>query len=464
VRLAELPRTTSFRLAMLFLLLFGTAALLLCGFLYWQTKDFLSDREDETLVTEQAAFDGMDASDLRELLAAHVVMDPHLQRLLTLFGPAGERVAGSPVGPPVLAQPSDQPFTFTQRRNGRPVYFRGLIRHLPDRHYLLVAHDMTSIRAFGNLVLESCLWGGLATVLLGLTGAAIAGADAIRRIEGVTRAIQRIVRGDLSGRLPTRGDSGDLDRLAQEINFMLAEIERLMLEVKGVCDNVAHDLRTPLTRLLAGLERARRSAGSAEDYAAAVDEGIEEIRSLLKTFAAVLRIAEVESGARRAGFAYLDLSEIGADVVEFYAPIAEQKGVALSQAGDAAVVMRGDPSLLFEAIGNLVDNALKFTPPGGRVELRTFANDGRRGIEVSDSGPGIPADQREAVLRRFYRTEQSRHTPGSGLGLALVAGVAGLHDMAIAITDANPGCRVALIGAPAAGKAEIDFMPARSGS
>jgi len=464
VRLAELPRTTSFRLAMLFLLLFGTAALLLCGFLYWQTKDFLSEREDETLVTEQAAFDGMDASDLRELLAAHVVMDPHLQRLLTLFGPAGERVAGSPVGPPVLAQPSDHPFTFTQQRNGRPVYFRGLIRHLPDRHYLLVAHDMTSIRAFGNLVLESCLWGGLATVLLGLTGAAIAGADAIRRIEGVTRAIQRIVRGDLSGRLPTRGDSGDLDRLAQEINFMLAEIERLMLEVKGVCDNVAHDLRTPLTRLLAGLERARRSAGSAEDYAAAVDEGIEEIRGLLKTFAAVLRIAEVESGARRAGFAYLDLSEIGADVVEFYAPIAEQKGVALSQAGDAAVVMRGDPSLLFEAIGNLVDNALKFTPPGGRVELRTFANDGGRGIEVSDSGPGIPADQREAVLRRFYRTEQSRHTPGSGLGLALVAGVAGLHDMAIAITDANPGCRVALIGAPAAGKAEIDFMPARSGS
>jgi signal transduction histidine kinase len=464
VRLAELPRTTSFRLAMLFLLLFGTAALLLCGFLYWQTKDFLSEREDETLVTEQAAFDGMDASDLRELLAAHVVMDPHLQRLLTLFGPAGERVAGSPVGPPVLAQPSDQPFTFTQRRNGRPAYFRGLIRHLPDRHYLLVAHDMTSIRAFGNLVLESGLWGGLATVLLGLTGAAIAGAGALRRIEGVTRAIQRIVRGDLSGRLPTRGDSGDLDRLAQEINFMLAEIERLMLEVKGVCDNVAHDLRTPLTRLLAGLERARRSAGSAEDYAAAVDEGIEEIRDLLKTFAAVLRIAEVESGARRAGFAYLDLSEIGADVVEFYAPIAEQKGVALSQAGDAAVVMRGDPSLLFEAIGNLVDNALKFTPPGGRVELRTFANYGRRGIEVSDSGPGIPADQREAVLRRFYRTEQSRHTPGSGLGLALVAGVAGLHDMAIAITDANPGCRVALIGAPAAGKAEIDFMPARSGS
>jgi signal transduction histidine kinase len=466
VRLAELRRTTSFRLAMLFLLLFGTAALLLCGLLYWQTKDFLAEREDKTLMTELAAFDGLDASELRELIMAHAVMDPRLQRPFDLFGPAGERVVGSPVGPPefqVLAQPANHPFTFALPHNGRPVYFRGLIRHLPDGQYLLVAEDLTSTRDFGNLLLECCLWGGLATVLLGLTGAAIAGVDALRRIEGVTRAIQRISRGDMSGRLPTRGDSGDLDRLAQEINFMLAEIERLMLEVKGVCDNVAHDLRTPLTRLLAGLERARRRAGSADDYAAAVDEGTQEIHGLLKTFAAVLRIAEVESGARRAGFADLDLSEIGADVVEFYVPIAEQKGVALSQACDAAIVMQGDPSLLFEAIGNLVDNALKFTPPGGRVEVRTFANVEGRGIVVSDNGPGIPADQREAVLRRFYRTEQSRSTPGSGLGLALVAGVAGLHGMTIAITDANPGCRIALSGAPA-GKAEIDFMLARSGS
>ncbi len=467
MRLSELHRTTSFRLATLFLLLFGTAALLLCGFVYWQTKDFLAQRADATLVTEQAAFDGLDASELRALLSAHAVMDPHMERPFALFGPDGDRVAGNPVGPPdfqVLAQPSDQPFTFTLQRNGRPVTFRGLIRRRPGRQYLLVAQDMTSIHAFRALLLESCLWGGLATVLLGLTGAALAGLDALRRIDGITRAVQRIVRGDLSGRLPTRGESGDLDLLAQEINFMLGEIERLMLEVKGVCDNVAHDLRTPLTRLLAGLERARRRAGSAEEYAAAVDEGIEEIRALLKTFAAMLRIAEVESGARRAGFTDLDLSEIAGDVVEFYAPIAEQKGIALSQECDAAVVMHGDPSLLFEAIANLVDNALKFTPPGGQVDVRTFANNDGSGIEVSDSGPGIPADQRQAVLRRFYRTEQSRHTPGSGLGLAMVTGVAGLHDMTIAITDANPGCRIALIGAPAASQSETDFKPARSGA
>ena len=228
---------------------------------------------------------------------------------------------------------------------------------------------------------------------------------------------------------------------------MLAEIERLMLEVKGVCDNVAHDLRTPLTRLLAGLERTRRRGGSAEDYAAAVDEAIQEIHSLLKTFAAMLRIAEVESGARRAGFTNLDLSQITSDVVEFYEPMAEQMGVTLLQACDSAVVMHGDPNLLFEAVGNLVDNALKFTPPGGQVGVRSFADDDSQGIEVTDTGPGIPFNQRENVLRRFYRTEDSRHTPGSGLGLALVAGVAGLHEMAVHISDADPGCRIALIGA-----------------
>jgi signal transduction histidine kinase len=326
-----------------------------------------------------------------------------------------------------------------------------------------VAQDMTGIRAFRALLLQSCLWGGLATVLVGFIGAAMAGADAVRRIDGVTRAMQRIIRGDLSGRLPTRGDTGDLDRLALQVNFMLGEIERLMSEVKGVCDNVAHDLRTPLTRLLGGLERVHRRPGSAEQYAAAIDEAIQDVRGVLKTFAAMLRIAEVESGARRAGFTSVDLSQITADVVEFYEPMAEAKGIMLSLACDAAVAMRGDPSLLFEAVGNLVDNALKFTPPGGRVNVRSFAAAGKIGVEVTDSGPGIPAEQREAVLRRFYRAEQSRHTPGSGLGLALVAGVAGLHGMMVEIGDANPGCRIALIAVPITGQIEIDFKQERSG-
>ena len=449
MRLADLHRTTSFRLAVLFLLLFGAAAALLCTFLYMQTRNYLDQRADAVLLEELAPFGGLDAAELHQLLAAHVAMDPHLHRPITLFGPAGEYLAGSQVGAQqfhVLAEPTSEPFTFTLQRDGRTVPFRGVARNYPDGRHLLVAQDMASARAFRSLLLESTFWGGLATIVLGLIGAVAAGAGAVRHIEGITRAVETIVRGDLSGRLPTHGHVRELDRLAHEINYMLGEIERLMLEVKGVCDNVAHDLRTPLTRLLAGLERVRRRAGSKNDYAAAVDEAIQEIRGLLKTFAAMLRIAEVESGARRAGFTALDLKQVTGDVVEFYEPMAEQKGVALTMADGAGAPMLGDPSLLFEALSNLVDNALKFTAPGGRIDVRVLADDGIQGIEISDTGPGIPADQRDAVLRRFYRAEQSRHTPGSGLGLALVAGVAGLHDMAVRIDDANPGCRIALVG------------------
>jgi signal transduction histidine kinase len=229
------------------------------------------------------------------------------------------------------------------------------------------------------------------------------------------------------------------------INDMLAELERLMQEVKGVCDNIAHDLRTPVTRLLAGLERTRRRAGSAEEYAAAIDDAVLETRSVLRTFATILRISEVESGARRAGFTNADLREVVADAVELYEPMAEEMGLSLVGASDATPVeMRGDPGLLFEAVGNLIDNALKFTPRGGRVTVRGFSTETTVGFEVLDTGPGIPPNERDAVLRRFYRAETSRQTPGSGLGLALVVAVARLHGMDVAIGDAAPGCLITI--------------------
>jgi signal transduction histidine kinase len=283
--------------------------------------------------------------------------------------------------------------------------------------------------------------GGAITVVLGLAGAAGVGAGAIRRIDAVTLAIERIVQGDLSSRLPTRGTSDDVDRLVRVVNGMLDEIERLMQEVKGTCDNIAHDLRTPLTRLLGGLERARRRAATADEYAAAVDEGIEETRGLLKTFTALLRISEVEDSVRRAGFVPVNLVEIAKDVVEFYEPYADEQNVTLTFRADidAAQPISGDPSLLFEAIGNLVDNAIKFTPGGGRVAVRVFHHDRTLGVAIEDTGPGIADAERDAVLRRFYRSEKSRSAPGHGLGLSLVAAVARLHRMELIIEDGRPG-------------------------
>jgi signal transduction histidine kinase len=280
---------------------------------------------------------------------------------------------------------------------------------------------------------------------VGLGGALLAARASERRISDITRAIERIVGGDLAERLPTGARAGDLDRLAHLVNGMLDDIERLMSEVKGVTDDIAHDMRTPLTRLLASLERVRRRAGSSRDYERAVDEAIEEMRSLLGTFSGLLRIAEVEDGARRAGFTLLELDKIANDAAEFHAPVAEERGVTLScEPPRGGVAMLGDPSLLFEAVSNLVDNAIKFTPAGGHVAVRTFRYGGLLGVVVEDDGPGIPEGERDAVLRRLYRLEKSRHAPGSGLGLSLVAAVARLHGLSLTISSARPGCRVTL--------------------
>jgi len=451
VRLSDLPRTTSFRLALLFLLLFGAASITLFGFLEWRTGDYLINRVDDWLQREQASFTRLGREEVLDRVTAHATGNPSLDRLFILFNPTGQRIAGSPLSIPastLASLPHNRPFDLMLSQSGKPMPLRGQIHRMPPGELLFIAEDMTNALHFRELLTEAFISGGLITTMLGLFGAAIAGADAVRRIDAVTRATQRIMHGDFSGRLPTRGRTGDLDRLIHVINSMLDEIERLMHEVKGVCDNIAHDLRTPLTRLLAGLERARRRATSAEDYGIAVDEAIRETRGLLTTFAAILRISEAESGARRAGFTVVDLSQVAADAVEFYEPMAEERGATLQLTSDGttAALMQGDPSLLFEAIGNLVDNALKFTPAGGHVVVRTFAAANRLGIEVTDTGSGIPHSEREAVLWRFYRAEESRHTAGSGLGLALVAAVTRLHEMDLTITDANPGCRITLMG------------------
>ena len=449
MRLIELPRTSSFRLALRFLILFGAASFILFGFLYWETKLYVIARVDEWLVREQVTFRTLDREDLMQRLAAHLVMDPTLDRPVTLFNGDNNWVAGSHLNLPsglLTSLPLDQVVPFHLHQGRKDLSLRALVHRRPSGELLVFARDMADQQAFADVLVNAFIWGGLITALIGLTGAAFIGAGAVRRIDGVTGAIQRIVSGDLSERLPLQGRTDDLDRLAYVVNGMLGEIERLMQEVKGVCDNIAHDLRTPLTRLLAGLERTRRRAGSEDGYAAAIDEAIVETRDVLKTFAAILRISEVESGARRAGFTDADLSEVVADAVEFYEPVAEAKGVRLLRVPSegVSVMTRGDPSLLFEAVGNLVDNALKFTPRGGCVTVCAFTRSGEVGLEVADTGPGIAPNECAAVLRRFYRAESSRHTPGSGLGLALVAAVARLHGMDLAITDARPGCQVTI--------------------
>jgi signal transduction histidine kinase len=444
-RLSDLGRTTSFRLALFFLGLIGTGSLLVFGFLYLETGGFLARSVDSDLVREASVRTWRSAAELTELLDQRAPLDPLNRRPYALFSSTGTRIAGSPATLPRPLPPLERPFDFTLPGDGEARHYRGRLDRLASGELLLVANDMSDIHRFRTLLAASMISGGLVVLIIGLAGGMIAGATALGRIDRVTRAIERIVDGDLSQRLPSRGTAGDLDRLVQILNRMLDEIERLMHEVKGVTEDIAHDLRTPLTRLLAGLERARRRKASPVEYEAAIDDAIVETKGVLGTFTALLRIAEVESAARQAGFAGLDLNTVAADVAELYEPVGEEKGISVVlERTELRAEITGDTNLLFEAIGNLVDNAIKYSPPGSRVAVRVLSGNDRIGIEVSDNGPGIPADDRGAVLRRFHRVEKCRNTPGSGLGLSLVAAVARLHRFDLAIEDAHPGCRIVL--------------------
>jgi signal transduction histidine kinase len=270
---------------------------------------------------------------------------------------------------------------------------------------------------------------------------------ALDRLSDVNRRILRIVAGDLRERLPTRGRNDPFDQLAVSVNRMLGEIEALILEIAGVGDDIAHDLRTPLTRVRVRLERGRVHAATLAELRAAVDQGIAGLDQSLAIITALLRIAEIEHSRRLEGFSQVPLAPLLREVGDLYEPIAEDKHVALRvEAADEATV-HGDRDLLFEAVANLVDNGVKFTPEGGRVELVLLRREGETVIRVSDTGAGISEVEREAVTKRFYRSDKSRRTEGLGLGLSLVAAIVKLHRFRFTIA-AGPGCTVEITCPP----------------
>jgi signal transduction histidine kinase len=263
---------------------------------------------------------------------------------------------------------------------------------------------------------------------------------ALRRVRLIHRAAERILHGNLSERLPHRGTGDDFDRLAAAVNRMLDEIAHLMDEIKGVGDDIAHDLRTPLTRVRTRLERGSESSRSQQELENIVGAAIDGLDQTLGLVTALLRITEIEDGRRRAAFRRVDLSAIVRDVAELYGPVAEQGGIALAVENPGARYAHGDPDLLLEAIANVVENAVKFAPPNSTVHLSVVDESGTPVVRVADRGPGIPPEERESVLKRFYRTDKSRHLPGNGLGLGLVAAIVKLHHFRVAISEAAPGC------------------------
>lgn len=451
---ARVLGSSSFRLALLYMLLLMVSVAILLGFIYWSTAGYMDRQLDATIAAETQGL----AEQYRR------------RGLLGLTSLIQERVARDPTGAGVylLVDQDLQPLVGNLDRwpGGFPdadgwVHFRLRARG-PDRTEehaaraqvfrlqgdlrLLVGRDVRDLEATRRLILEALTWGLALTAGLALLGGWLMTSRVVRRIEAINATSRDIMEGDLSRRIPLGGSGDDFDQLAAGLNRMLARIESLMAGVRQVSDNIAHDLRTPLTRLRTKLEilRAELESCLGEDHpaGAAVEETIADAEVMLATFNALLRIARIESGSQRAGFAEVDLVPLAQDVAELYEPVAAEKDQRLRVEVPESALVVGDRDLLFQALGNLVDNAVKYTPDGGQVALRIRPLAEMVAVEVVDSGPGVPAELRKEVFRRFFRADHSRSTPGSGLGLSLVQAVVQLHGGSIELGDEAPGLRV----------------------
>jgi len=317
--------------------------------------------------------------------------------------------------------------------------------------HLLIGRNIGSQQSFQRVIGTAMVWGLVISIGLAIFGGIVMSRSIARRLERINATAREVMAGDLDRRVPARGANDEFDHLADNLNAMLDQIQYLMESIRQVSDNIAHDLRTPLTRLRWRLERLAAGDDPDDDL---LDQAIRDADGLLNTFHALLRIAEVESGSRKR-FTDLDLAALVEDVGELYEPVAASHEQTLTVAADGPVHAYGDRDLLFQALTNLVDNAVKYTPAGGTVTVAAHRGPEGPELTVADSGPGVPASQREDVLQRFVRLETNRASPGSGLGLSLVAAVARLHDGQVHLEDNQPGVRARLVlpAAPTGGQA-----------
>jgi signal transduction histidine kinase len=447
VRLPDFARTSTFRWTLAIAGAFVLYTSALFGFVYWQTAAYLISENDVLLAQELRVFAANAPEERLEQIDDRLSKDPRHVKVAGLFGADGRRIAGNIESLPPGLAPDVPAVAVVVRLEGgeRQNQKVKLAAHpLPSGEVLVIGRNIDEIAEIAEIVGWAIALGLLPAFVLAVAIGMVLSLRALRRLSDVNRRIQLIVAGDLRERLPTRGSDDPFDQLAAGVNRMLGEIEALIHEIAGIGDNIAHDLRTPLTRVRVRLERGRKHASTLEESRAVADQAIAGLDQSLAIITALLRIAEIEHSRRLDRFSEVRLGPLLHEVGDLYEPIAEDKRVAFRvEASDEATV-HGDRDLLFEAVVNLVDNAVKFTPEGGRVDLALLGRDGETVIRVSDTGPGIPETEREAVTKRFYRSDKSRSTAGLGLGLSLVAAIVKLHGFRLSIA-AGPGCTAEIV-------------------
>lgn len=436
---------------------------MLLAYVYWNTAGFLVRQTDEAVQAEITGLAEQYAQGGLPLLVHTVIQrsrDPGLSLYLVL-DPAGQVLAGNLDGKPSAAPGPDGWMDFNYNRKGlegvEVKAARARAFFLPEGFYLLVGRDVQERREIESLITNALVWAIALTLALGLAGGLFMSRNMLARVDAINRSSRDIMEGDLSRRLPIAGTGDELDQLGRNLNAMLDQIEALMTGMRQVTDNVAHDLRSPLNRLRNRLEVTLLRDTSPDEYRQTLEKTIAEADGLLGTFNALLMIARAEAGSLRETMELVDPAAIIRDAAELYEPLAEERGLHLIVDAPNGLQVRGNRELLSQAMANLIDNAIKHGMPLSEdieptiVVAARQEPSGRILMSVTDHGPGIPLDERARVLERFVRLEASRNTPGSGLGLSLVAAAARLHGGRVELGDNHPGLQV-VVSLPGPGR------------
>jgi signal transduction histidine kinase len=436
-------RSATSRLILIYGALFAIWCVVLLGVVQWEASRYLSNVVDGMLAARIHYLEGTDSQRLPATVEAASQIDVQGFMWVGLFDPQGKRLAGN-----IAAVPQDLAeegvvksirASLVDPTRNTPTRVRGVTRVLPDGDRLVVAKESATIDGVGAIIRRGLLWGLSLTLIPGVLGGILIARGPARRIRAIQRAMEPIREGDLSVRLPVTRGGDEVDLLASTVNTTLGEIERLLGEVKGVTDNIAHDLRTPLTRMRTRLYRLQQQFDGKPE-GDQLDACVAEIDTVLSRFKALLRVSELEDRQRSACFETLDLGDVLRNVHEFYAPLAEDRSQVFELEVGRLPPLRGDPQLMFEAFANLVGNAIKFTPDGGAVRLVASTDPtGDARVDIADTGPGIPPNEREAVFRRFYRSDETRTKPGCGLGLAIVSAIVRLHGFSLSVGGTEKG-------------------------
>jgi signal transduction histidine kinase len=452
VLLAKTLTSSTFKLALIAIGTFGVIVSAVFGYVYLSTSNYVRSRSDRAIMAEY-----VDLRDIYERSGRGGLIGLIRQRTSDKAFAGHVYILVDPSSAVLAANLGEWPPTamaasgWTEFRTpgvspegiGSPLV-RGLINTFSSGDRLLVGQDISDLDSFTGQIKTAVISGvSLIFVLAGVASVLVT-RRTVGRIEQINATSRAIMASGLDKRIPLRGSHDEWDRVAENLNLMLERIETLMGEVKQVSDNLAHDLRTPLTRMRGRLEKAYHGQRFDENAQALIGDTIADLDAVLRIFTSITRIAQIETQVRKEAFRTVNLVEIAHEVVELYDAAAEQSGSSLTMIGNGVVLAIGDRDLIFDAIANLVDNAIKHGRAGGQVVVASETVNGSPLVSITDNGPGIPADQYEQVFKRFYRLEQSRYTPGNGLGLSLVSAVARLHGARIEMFDNSPGLQFKL--------------------